>query len=160
MWPDVSDDEQLDWLKPANPKGRAAASRLDLSLFPQSALIYGALGMTEGDLKYGGYNFRVGGILASVYVAAALRHLVKWYNGEEADVVSRVPHLASCLSCLAILVDGQVAGSLTDDRPPSIPVGRVLLEFQDVVKHLQQLYPDGPARFVEVKESNNETGNS
>lgn len=137
--------------KPTNPKDRAATSRLDISLFPQSALIYGALGMTEGDLKYGGYNFREAGVLVSVYVAALMRHLMKWYNGEEEDEKTGVPHLASVLACAAILVDSTVKGNLKDDRPPRAPVAELLADFEKKVKHLQELYPSGPPRHTEKK---------
>lgn len=81
--------------KDTNPKDGAATSRLDLTLFPQTALAYGALAFTEGHLKYGGYNWRDAGVNASVYVAAALRHLTKWYNGEAFDPKTGVPHLAN-----------------------------------------------------------------
>lgn len=71
--------------KDTNPKDRMAITKLDLSLFPTTAKAYGALAMTEGDLKYGGYNYRTAGVKASVYYAAANRHLDKWFNGEWAD---------------------------------------------------------------------------
>ena len=136
-------------LKPTNPKDRAATDRIDISLFPQTALVYGALGMTEGDCKYGGYNYRVGGVLASVYVAALLRHVTKWYNGEEADHLTGVPHLASAIACLAILVDAQVAGRLKDDRPPAIPTNTLFERMSEIVAHLHKLFPDGPDRYTQ-----------
>ena len=136
-------------LKPTNPKDRAATSRLDLSLFPQTAIIYGALGMTEGDAKYGGYNYRVGGVLCSVYIAAGLRHLVKYYNGEWADKKTMVPHLASALACIAILIDSHSCGVLKDDRPPVSDVGGLLSEFEGLVAHLHKLFPNGPGRYTQ-----------
>ena len=137
-------------LKPTNPKDRAANHRLDLSLFPTTALAYGALAMTEGDSKYGGYNYRVGGVLASVYVAALFRHVSKWYNGELADPKTKVPHLASAIACLAVLVDAIEVGVLKDDRPPKVDMGKLLNEFEKIVEHLHEIFPDGPERFTEV----------
>lgn len=137
---------------PINPKDRAAATggRLDISLFPQSAIIYGALGMTEGDFKYGGYNYRVAGVSLSTYVASTLRHLFKFYGGEWEDQKTKVPHLASAIAGLGIIVDAHTHGVLTDDRPPHQDVAALLDEFQVIVKHLAQLFPDGPGRYTEV----------
>ena len=136
--------------KPTNPKDRAATNRLDLSLFPATARAYGALGMVEGDCKYGGYNYRVGGVLASVYYAAAGRHLDKWFNGEECDFKSGVPHLASAIACIAVLVDAVECGVLKDDRPPSVDMADLLNRFEQKVKHLHAIFPDGPNRFTEA----------
>jgi hypothetical protein len=138
-------------LKATNPKDRAATSRLDLSLFPDTAVIYGALAMTEGDCKYGGYNYRVGGVLASVYYAATSRHLAKWFGGEWADPRTNVPHLASALACIAVVIDAVECGVLKDDRPPRVDVAGLLTRFEENVKHLQTMFPDGPERYTEEK---------
>lgn len=136
--------------KPTNPKDRAATSRLDLTLFPDTAVCYGALGMTEGDSKYGGYNYRVGGVLASVYYAAARRHLAKWFNGEWHDKKTRVPHLASALACVAILIDAVECNVLRDDRPPRADLDKLLSGMEELVGALHVMFPNGPARFTEV----------
>ena len=136
-------------LKPTNPKDRAATSRLDLSLFPQTAIIYGALGMTEGDAKYGGYNYRVGGVLFSVYIAALLRHVFKCYNGEWSDAKTKVPHLASAMACLSIIIDAYEVGALRDDRPPKANIPLLLDQCEGLVAHLHQLFPEGPGRYTQ-----------
>ena len=135
--------------KPTNPKDRIATTRLDLSLFPDTAVIYGALAMTEGDLKYGGYNYRPSGVLASVYIAACRRHLAKWFNGEDMDETTNVHHLGSALACIAVLIDSIESVHLNDDRPPKVDVSGLLTKMEDNVKHLQKLFPDGPDRFRE-----------
>jgi hypothetical protein len=137
--------------KPTNPKDRAATSRLDISLFPQTAIAYGALGMTEGDAKYGGYNYRVGGVLVSVYVAAAFRHIMKYYNGEWCDQKTKVPHLASALSCIAIIIDALECGVLNDDRPPYVNMDHLLKSFEEIVTHLHTIFPEGPERYTELE---------
>lgn len=136
-------------IKPTNPKDRAAVSKLDLSLFPATAVAYGALAMVEGDAKYGGYNYRESGVKASVYRAAVQRHLDKWFNGEECDAVSKVPHLANALSCIAVLIDAIECNKLNDDRPPVCDVSGLLARFESTVKHLHTLYPDGPDRLTQ-----------
>lgn len=132
--------------KETNPKDAAATTRLDLSLFPDSAAAYGALAFVEGDLKYGGYNWRVAGVLSSVYVAAAKRHLAKWFNGEEVDPKTRVPHLASALACIAVLIDAVEHGNLNDDRPPVQPP-TVFMRFEEIVSHLQTIFPRQTDRY-------------
>lgn len=127
--------------KDTNPKDAAATTRLDLSLFPDTAAAYGALALTEGDLKYGGYNYRVKGISVSTYIAALRRHTAKYFNGEWADPFTDIPHLASMLACVAIIIDCHEKGILNDDRPPSVDMGNLLDEFQARVELLQQLFP-------------------
>jgi len=132
--------------KSSNPKDRAATSRLDISLFPQTAIAYGALAMTEGDCKYGGYNYRAVGVSVSTYYSAANRHLMKFYNGEWADEKTCVPHLASALACIAVLIDSSVVGNLVDDRPPVQQMSALLTTLEENVKYLQGLFPNGPNR--------------
>lgn len=136
--------------KPTNPKDIAAVGKLDLSLFPQTAIAYGALSMTEGAVKYGAYNYRAGGVLLSVYIGALLRHIAQFYNGEWSDLKTGVPHLASMIACPAIIADAHECGVLKDDRPPQVDLSRVLKELQVVSDNLKQLYPNGPGRFTEL----------
>jgi hypothetical protein len=135
--------------KDTNPKDSAATDRLDLTLFPDTAAAYGALAMTEGDLKYGGYNYRVSGVRASVYVAALRRHMAKWYNGSDHDPKTFVPHLANAIGCLAVLIDAIECGVLVDDRPPRMAdVEGFLNDMQGSVAHLQTLFQNPPGRFT------------
>lgn len=132
--------------KDTNPKDGVATSRLDLSLFPATATAYGALAMTEGDLKYGGYNYRIIGVKASIYFSAANRHLNKWFNGEWADQKTDIPHLASALACISILIDAVECDKLNDDRPPKCDMAALLDEMEKKVVHLQKLFTDRPGR--------------
>jgi len=134
-------------VKPTNPKDAAATTRIDLSLFPVSAIALGALAMTEGDLKYGGYNYRDAGVQSSIYYAANGRHMGKYFNGEWADKKTRVPHLASALASIAVLIDGHVTGNINDDRPPVQDVGQLMDELEGLVAHLQTIFPRRVPRF-------------
>jgi hypothetical protein len=126
-------------LKPTNPKDRVATYRLDLSLFPAAAVAYGALACTEGHVKYDGYNWREAGVLWSVYDAAVRRHLDKYHEGEWEDSKTGVPHLASALACIAILIDAYESGMLKDDRPPrKFDFTHLLDRFEAKVKHLYE----------------------
>jgi hypothetical protein len=141
--------------KDSNPKSAAATTRLDVSLFPQTAIAYGALGMTEGDYKYRGYNYRKDGVRVSTYISALNRHMFKFYNGEDADQTTGVPHLASMIACIAILIDGFVQENITDDRPPSVDVAGLLEECSGIVENLQYLFPaaKGQVTQKEVEET-------
>lgn len=140
--------------KPTNPKDRAAEDRIDLSLFPDTAVVYGALGMTEGDCKYGGYNYRPGGVRASTYVSACRRHLYKWWNGDDEDPITGVPHLASAIACLAVIVDSLEAGVLQDNRPPKVSLEGLMNRMKDKIKHLHKIFPNGPKRFTQQDHTN------
>ena len=137
--------------KATNPKDRFATNRLDLSLFPATARAYGALRMMEGDCKYGGYNYRKFGVSASVYYAACGRHLDDWYNGEWADRTTNIPHLASALACISILIDSHEMGNTVDDRPPKVDYRRLLNGAAEMSKKLHTLFPNGPPRCTEEK---------
>lgn len=136
--------------KPTNPKDAIAISKLPLHLVPDTMRIFAALAFAEGDAKYGGFNWRVAGVRASVYVAAAERHLAKWKNGEWADQKTGVPHLASAMACVAIILDAMVCGKLTDDRPPPAPGLPDLIDGLEAdVGRIYQLFADrNPRRFT------------
>ncbi len=137
--------------KDTNPKDAAATARLDLSLVPESAIAYCALAMTEGHLKYGGYNWRDAGVLASVYYAAMGRHRGRWWNGQDNDAKTGIPELAYIMANCAILIDTIESGKLVDDRPPRQDADSLLARFETVVGKLQAMFTGGPKRHTEKK---------
>lgn len=142
----MSDDS-----KATNPKDQQATTRLDLSLFPDSAVAYGALAFVEGDQKYGGYNWREAGVQTSVYIAALRRHIAKYWNGEWADPKTQVPHLANALACIAILIDAHEQGNLNDDRPPTQDPA-FYANVEATVAHIQKLFPRRVERYRAKKQ--------
>lgn len=100
-----------------NPKTRFGVTKPNLFLVPPASIIYQALAMQDGARKYGPYNWRGNSVTASIYVAAALRHIMAWMDGEELAADSQKPHLGHALACLGILVDAKETGNLIDDRP-------------------------------------------
>jgi hypothetical protein len=133
-------DPALAHGKPSNPKDAAAVCRLDLSLTPASARIYLALALTEGDAKYGGFNWREAGVLWSVYDAAIQRHALRLADGEWADPETQVPHLASMMACCAIIIDAHERGKLVDDRPPAGDAPRLLKWAEERTRHLRTMF--------------------
>jgi hypothetical protein len=105
--------------KPTNPKDIVGSTKLDPGNVPDSITMGAAMAFLEGALKYGRFNWRVAGVRASIYHAAARRHLAKWWNGQDRDKKTRVHHLDSVIACLGIIRDAELYGKLTDDRPPA-----------------------------------------
>lgn len=126
-------------LKPTNPKDLVGSSKLPLHLWPETATALGCLGFLDGALKYGRANYRVVGVRASIYVDALKRHVNKWFEGEECDNDSGLPHLAHALACLAIIVDARAAGMLNDDRQVRGGYMRLLEELTPHVARLKAL---------------------
>jgi hypothetical protein len=129
--------------KNTNPKDAIGSTKLPLDLVPDTAVGEMALAFLEGALKYGKFNWRVEGVRASIYIAAARRHLAKFVNGEDEDQATLVPHLASVMACCAIILDAKVSGKLVDDRPPVAPVqGHFDGILKGKVAWLQELFKD------------------
>lgn len=106
-----------DALPDNNPKTACGAVKVPMHLVPPPAIIAEAIVFGLGAKKYGPYNWREKTVSSSVYQAAALRHLMAWWEGEDIDPESGESHLAHARACLAILLDAKVHGKLNDDRP-------------------------------------------
>ena len=70
-----------------------------------------------GAEKYGRFNWREHTVSASVYYDAAWRHLSAWFDGEDTDPESGLPHLAHVMACVNIVMDAEAHGKLNDNRP-------------------------------------------
>lgn len=106
-----------DDLPDTNPKTRYGVQKAPMHLIPPPALLAEADVFGLGAKKYGPYNWREHAVSASVYQAAALRHLMAWWEGEDSDPESGQSHLAHARACLGILLDAGSRGMLNDDRP-------------------------------------------
>lgn len=124
-----------------NPKDTIGAVKLPLHLWPTTATAMGCVALLNGALKYGRSNWRAVGVRASIYVDACQRHLAAWFEGAECDEEG-VPHLASALACLAILVDCKAAGKLRDDRQHPGGHESLIRELTPHVERLRQLHAD------------------
>jgi hypothetical protein len=134
---DMSDDT-----KPTNPKDEIGSDKLPMHLVPSVIPAYAALAFTEGALKYGKYNWRVAGVRVSIYLDACQRHLAKYQNGEWDDPKTHVPHLASALACIGIILDARQSNKLTDDRPPRQDTASAIDDMAATVVHLKDLFRD------------------
>lgn len=129
--------------KPSNPKDAIGSAKLDMGLVPWTLMVCAAKAFLEGALKYGRFNWRVAGVRSSIYHAALLRHVAKWWNGQDFDKKTRVHHLDNAIACLTIIRDAELYGKLTDDRPPcpDPDAMAVLIDGSDVgIAHLKDMF--------------------
>tara|TARA_Y100000815_G_scaffold176204_1_gene160444 strand:+ start:12336 stop:12884 length:549 start_codon:yes stop_codon:yes gene_type:complete len=145
-------------LKPSNPKDAIGSSKLPVHLWPTTASAMGAIGLLDGMLKYGRNNWRASGVRASIYFDAANRHLNAWFEGEDHDPDSGVPHLAHALACLAIIVDAQAAGKLTDDRQHKGGYRSLLTELTGHVGRLKEMHADKAPKHFTIADMPSEFG--
>lgn len=118
-----------------NPKTLASSQKVPvLSVVPPASIIAQATAMrygaflapkVDGTRGYGPYNWRDQPIEAHVYIDAAMRHLMQWWDGDEYEIIrddegraiDMVAHLASALATIGILIDAKANGTMIDDRP-------------------------------------------
>ena len=127
-------------LKNTNPKDAIGSNKLPVHLFPMTALVYGAMALLDGALKYGRSNWRSAGVRASIYYDASIRHITKWFEGEDVDTDSGLPHLAHALACLAILIDAKEGGKLKDDRMVQGGYKELLKKFDKDIIRLKEVH--------------------
>ena len=141
--------------KDSNPKDLVGSRKWgQMSSIPWLAVIEQSDGNYEGNAKYGRHNYRVKGVLASVYFDAMMRHLLQWWEGEDIDEDSGKHHLSKVLSCVAVLRDAMIADNWVDDRPPRSDLEGVRRESQKAVDKVIEENPE----FVEpYTEENKDT---
>lgn len=91
------------------------AGKVPLDLIPRSALMGLGEVLQMGAVKYDKHNWRKG-MDWSRLVAASLRHLTAWNEGESIDPESGKSHLKHAMCCLAFLIEYEEKGLGTDDR--------------------------------------------
>lgn len=135
--------------KETNPKEAYGDRKPPFSCLPVPPLLEAGLGMLEGHLKgYRRHNYRVSGVRVSTYYDAVLRHLTAFWEGEDIDSDSGLPHLAKAICCLLVLRDAQMLGKAKDDRPPAYPSGwqEKLIPY---VESLRERYPEPVEPYVQ-----------
>lgn len=144
-------------LKNTNPKDAIGCNKVPLHLFPETARIMGAMGLLDGMLKYGRANWRKAGIRASIYYDACNRHLDAWFEGEDVDPDSGLPHLAHAIACIAIIIDAKAAGKLNDDRQVKGGYRKFINEMTKEVTRLKDLHKDKSPKHYTIADNEEET---
>lgn len=112
-----------------NPKDRIGVTKVPLHLVPPASKIHQALAMADGAAKYGPYNWRDNPVKVSIYVAAAMRHIEKFWDGQNFDEESGVHELGHAIACLGIILDAIETRCGVDDRPASGSAAELLQRF-------------------------------
>lgn len=99
-----------------NPKDLIGVTKPPLRLVPPALMLHVSKVMALGAAKYGPYNWREHSVRYSIYLEAAMRHLLSALDGEEIDPESNQPHTAHVAACMGIVLDAQSLGKLVDDR--------------------------------------------
>lgn len=124
-----------------NPKDLLGMKKPPLTLVPPAATILMAMVMKLGAKKYGPYNWRKNAVRRTVYLEAAMRHILSSLDGEDVDSESGVPHEAHAAACMAIVLDAMVTGNMVDDRPTKGAAG-------NLIAMLTAMEQDGTVNFM------------
>jgi hypothetical protein len=87
----------------------------DVSLIPLAALEAEARAFMHGEKKYGRYNY-TGGFDSHRLIAAAMRHLLAYQNGEDNDTESGYTHLGHARASIGMLIHTIALGTNRDTR--------------------------------------------
>lgn len=139
----------IEGSKDTNPKDAVGTSKVPFSTIPGQVVAEIGLALLEGARKYGRHNYRTAGVRASVYYDAALRHLTAFWEGQDIDPDSGLPHLVKAIACCVVLRDSQTQGNWTDDRPPKTP-GDWMSELNALAKGLLEKYPNSAPTATEL----------
>jgi hypothetical protein len=140
--------------KETNPKQVYGDTKVGLSSLPFGPIYEVALAMTEGGMKYGKHNYREMGCKASTYFDAAIGHLVSWWEGNDIDEESGLPHLIKAAACLIVYRDSELMDNNTDDRP--IRYGHdVSLRKNPLLQGLLEKFPNPVEPYTEKRRLKN-----
>ncbi len=149
----VPDVDEPTFTKPSNPKDMIGIKRFAMSVLPWNVLGWVAIALLEGAFKYRRHNYREIGVRASIYHDAALRHIMKWWEGEDYDpdiTFAKVHHVDKAISSLIVVSDSIKRGNWTDDRPPKCSDGWYK-ELDTAVEALWKQYPNPEPPYTQVK---------
>ena len=151
--------------KPTNPKDAVGIRKWrNFVTVPMTVIAEVGVAMLEGHLKYRRHNYRVAGVRSSVYVDAAMGHIMQWWEGEDLDPDIKVfennelspdvgiSHITKAIASLVVLRDAMIQNKLNDDRPPKANLEQVRDNLQKVVVSMFEKYPEGNLPYTEIGE--------
>ena len=94
---------------------RYNTGKLPMHLVPTSSIYALADVLDYGATKYEDHNWRRGMKWSTVY-SCAMRHLLKWFEGEERDDESGKEHLSHVMANIAMLIEYKETCPELDDR--------------------------------------------
>lgn len=135
--------------KNGNPKDEVGVKKVSLHYLPPQVLMEISLGLLEGGLKYGSFNYRVAGVRASVYYDATMRHLMSWWEGQDIDEDSKLSHVTKAISSLMVLRDAMINDMWNDDRPPKVKNQNWIKDYNEKAKEIIEKYPNPVTPYTE-----------
>lgn len=135
--------------KESNPKDVIGVTKAPMSIIPMQVIHEVGLGLLEGSLKYGSYNYRVAGVRFSVYYDATQRHLNSFLEGEDIDPASGINHITKAIASLVVLRDGMLNDKFIDDRPPKPLNENWMEDINKKTKELLAKYPQPVAPYTQ-----------
>lgn len=141
--------------KISNPKDKVGIKKVPLSTVPAPVVAEMGLALLEGARKYGRHNYRVSGVLASVYYDALNRHIDAWWEGEDIDEQSGLSHVTKAITSLVVLRDAMMNDMWVDDRPPKSKAGWVE-EMNAKAAEIIEKYPDPLEPYTELNKEGKE----
>lgn len=139
--------------KPSNPKDVVGVRKFrQFTCIPFTVLAELGVALLEGAAKYGAHNYRVAGVRASIYIDAAMGHILQWWEGEDIDADSGLSHITKAIASLTVLRDAMINDMLTDDRPVKPNLDKLRSDLQASVDALFDKYPNMEPRNTECKE--------
>jgi len=136
--------------KESNPKDNVGVRKVPLHVVSSPVLMEMALGMFDGDRKYGAHNYRVAGVKASIYYDAMMRHAMAWWEGEDIDKDSGLSHVTKIMSCMSVLRDAMINDNWIDDRPPKVKNQDWIQDYNKIAGDIIDRYPNPAAPFTEL----------
>lgn len=100
-----------------NPKTVLGEAKPKMSHTPTESIRLLGQVHSMGAAKYGAFNWREKTVSSTVYYDAAMRHLMAYFDGQDIDEESGLPHLAHVMACCSILLDASNGDTLNDNRP-------------------------------------------
>lgn len=135
---------------PDNPKDAVGVRKWrQFAALPLTVLAEVGVGMLEGARKYGRHNYRVAGVRSSIYVDAAIGHIMQYWEGEDTDPDSGLSHVTKAICSLVVLRDAMIQNMLTDDRPPKANLDQLRADLQRRVDEIFERHPNPKPAFIE-----------
>ena len=135
-----------------NPKQAAGMSKIPMQLWPAVATAYGSLGLANG-AKYGIGNYKGSDVILSIYLAATLRHLYAFIEGQECDPADGCPHISAILANMAIILEARAVGKLVDDRPIQGGYLKELEKLTEIANKLQEMHKGKQVYHYTIKDN-------
>ena len=109
-----------------------------LDMLSSKALIEIAKVMDHGKRKYAKHNWR-SGIVFSRLIAAVLRHILAWNDGETLDSETGISHLAHASCGLMFLLEFEQTRPDLDDRYISTSIGNSIQKTDTIAEQKDEL---------------------